>query len=258
MPFATGRVFMFALLSLFSFFILMSLQLAKKTRVNVRPIPALDSLHECVGRAVELGRPVHWTTGYGSAMHGGGGLLSPALISGLAIFTHIARLCAQMGAELYATFCVAELMPPAMQAVREIYSVEGKEELFKSQNFIYFSPSQFAYATGVISFMETQQVATNILCGQLQDECILLAETGATIGAVQVGGGGQYAYLMITCQYLLIGEEFYTAAAYLSQDQAQLGSIRGQDFGKITVIFLFLGLSILLMLGIDLTGVFKI
>jgi hypothetical protein len=37
------------------------------------------------------------------------------------------------------------------------------------------------------------------------------------------------------CDYTLIGEEFFAASAYLSGERDQLGSIKGQDIGKLLV-----------------------
>ncbi len=38
----------------------------------------------------------------------------------------------------------------------------------------------------------------------------------------------------------MIGEELYAASAYLSRDPQQLGSLKGQDFGKLLTIILIL------------------
>ena len=39
-----------------------------------------------------------------------------------------------------------------------------------------------------------------------------------------------------TCDYTLIGEELYAASAYLSREQVQVGTLRGQDIGKAVVL----------------------
>jgi hypothetical protein len=40
----------------------------------------------------------------------------------------------------------------------------------------------------------------------------------------------------------LIGEEFFAASAYLSQDPKLMGSLKGQDWGKgVVMIFILLG-----------------
>jgi len=66
----------------------------------------------------------------------------------------------------------------------------------------------------------------------------MLAETGNSIGAIQIAGTAEPAQLpffVAACDYTLIGEEFFAASAYLSGDPDQLGSLQGQDLGKFVV-----------------------
>ena len=43
-------------------------------------------------------------------------------------------------------------------------------------------------------------------------------------------------FFVTTCDYTLIGEELYAASAYLSREPIQLGTLRGQDFGKAFIL----------------------
>ena len=45
-------------------------------------------------------------------------------------------------------------------------------------------------------------------------------------------------FFVAACDYTLIGEEFFAASAYLSNDPEQLGSLKGQDVGKIIAALL--------------------
>ena len=45
----------------------------------------------------------------------------------------------------------------------------------------------------------------------------------------------QLPFFVAACDYTLIGEEFFAASAYLSGDANQLGSLKGQDVGKLIV-----------------------
>ena len=66
-------------------------------------------------------------------------------------------------------------------------------------------------------------------------ESLILAETGNSIGAIQVAGTAmpsQLPFFVAACDYTLIGEEFFAASAYLSGEEHQLGSLKGQDVGK--------------------------
>jgi hypothetical protein len=46
----------------------------------------------------------------------------------------------------------------------------------------------------------------------------------------------QLPFFVAACDYTLIGEELFAAAAYLSQDRRMIGSLKGQDFGKIVAM----------------------
>ncbi len=69
---------------------------------------------------------------------------------------------------------------------------------------------------------------------------------GSRSGAIQIAGTtetNQIPFFIAACDYVIIGDEFYAASAYLSREPTLLGSIVGQDYCK------------LLLLGIILIGV---
>jgi hypothetical protein len=70
-------------------------------------------------------------------------------------------------------------------------------------------------------------------------EALLLTETGASTGAIQIAGTDsdhQLPFFVTTCDYTLIGEELYAASAYLSREPVQVGTLRGQDIGKALIL----------------------
>lgn len=50
----------------------------------------------------------------------------------------------------------------------------------------------------------------------------------------------QLPFFVAACDYTLIGEEFFAASAYLSGEPEQLGSLKGQDVGKVMVAALLI------------------
>ena len=79
-------------------------------------------------------------------------------------------------------------------------------------------------------------------------ESLILAETGNSIGAIQVAGTAmpaQLPFFVAACDYTLIGEEFFAASAYLSGEPEQLGSLKGQDVGKVIVgVVMIIGITV--------------
>jgi hypothetical protein len=93
--------------------------------------------------------------------------------------------------------------------------------------------------------MVREKPAACFYMGSFFAESLILAETGNSIGAIQIAGTAQPAQLpffVAACDYTLIGEEFFAASAYLSGEPDQLGSLKGQDVGKLIV-------AVLLVLG---------
>ena len=83
-----------------------------------------------------------------------------------------------------------------------------------------------------------------LLHGSFFAESLILAEMGNSVGAIQIAGTAQVSQLpffVAACDYTLIGEEFFAASAYLSGEPEQLGSLKGQDVGKLIVAAGILG-----------------
>ncbi|MCD4652172.1 MAG: hypothetical protein K8S56_10380, partial [Candidatus Cloacimonetes bacterium] len=70
-------------------------------------------------------------------------------------------------------------------------------------------------------------------------EALIMTETGSSTGAVQIAGTDavtQIPFFITTCDYTLIGEELYAAAAYLAREPLQLGSLKAQDYFKFLIL----------------------
>jgi hypothetical protein len=93
--------------------------------------------------------------------------------------------------------------------------------------------------------MVREKPATVFLLGAFFAESLILAETGNSIGAIQIAGTArpaQLPFFIAACDFTLIGEELFAASAYLSGEPRMLGSLKGQDVGKaIAMITILLG-----------------
>ena len=91
---------------------------------------------------------------------------------------------------------------------------------------------QFAYVAAVNGMMLRDKPAANLFLGGFFAESLLLAETGHSIGAIQIAGTAnvhQMPFFVVACDYTLIGEEYYAASALLSNDPRLLGSLKSSD-----------------------------
>jgi len=119
--------------------------------------------------------------------------------------------------------------------VQQAYTETGRPDAYNADYVSLVASDQFSYVAAVGGLMMREQPAAIFLIGSFAAESLLLAETGASTGAIQVAGTDAYTQLpffVTTCDYTLIGEELYAASAYLSREPRMLGSLRGQDVGK--------------------------
>jgi hypothetical protein len=197
----------------------------------IRRIPGLTAIDEAVGRATEMGRPM---------------LLQPGLwgvevitLQGLAILAHIARSAARFGNRIILPVADAALIPVAEEAIREAYNAEGKLESFRQEDIMFLSDRQFAFAAAVAGLIQRERIAASFLFGVFYAESLIIAENGNQVGAIQVAGTPsttQLPFLIAACDYVIIGDEYYAATAYLTREPTLVGSLVAQDIGKMIVL----------------------
>ena len=227
--------------------------------IYMRPISAIKAMEEAVGRATEMGKPVLYVPGIS-------GLDEIDTISGLIILGHVAGMTAEYEANLHVPVCVPIVMETAKEACKESYLKKGRPDLYRNDMVHYVTDDQFAYAAGVNGIMLREKPAAVFFQGKFYAESLILAETGNSIGAIQIAGTGsssQIPFFVTACDYTLIGEEFYAASAYLSGSPEMLGSIKGQDYVKVICILLIVVVficSIFTSLGylnFDISSIFR-
>jgi len=201
--------------------------------IYMRPIPAVKAMEEAVGRATEMGSSVLFVPGIS-------GLDEIDTISGVIILGHVAGMTAEYEADLHVPCCVPIVMEAAKESCKEAYLKKGRPDLFNDNMVHYVTDDQFAYAAGVNGIMLREKPAAVFYQGKFYAESLLLAETGSSVGAIQIAGTGsssQIPFFVTACDYVLIGEEFYAASAYLSGSPEMIGSIKGQDYVKLLCMF---------------------
>ena len=204
--------------------------------IYLRPIPAMKAMEEAVGRATEMGSSVLYVPGIS-------GLDEIDTISGVIILGHVAGMTAEYESDLHVPCCVPIVMEAARESCKEAYLKKGRPDLYNDRMVHYVTDDQFAYAAGVNGIMLREKPAAIFYQGKFYAESLILAETGNSVGAIQVAGTGsssQIPFFVTACDYVLIGEEFYAASAYLSGSPEMLGSIKGQDYVKVVCMLLII------------------
>lgn len=225
------------LLLVFSALVLLFIHLARRGReLFIRRIAGIAAMEEAVGRATELGRKVLYLPGAASVDDN-------QTIASLAVMRHVATLSARYGADLSVLNKDPLTFAAALETVKEAYLQAGRPDLFTPDRVTYVTYDQFAFTAAVTGIMVRERPAANFFIGSYQAESLLLAETGQSVGALQIAGTAevtQLPFFAVVCDYTLMGEELYAAGAYLSKEPAMLGSIKGQDFTKAALILCIL------------------
>ena len=237
--------------------VLLSIRSARtKPRLFLRRIPGIDAVEEAIGRAAETGHPILYLTGSGE-LTGRGDASDMSTIAATVLLGEVAKRSAVSGTTITVPHRSPIVMAIAQDMIKDAYRSAGRPDAYTEESNFFIAADQFAYTAAVDGIMLRERPAANFFIGYYYAESLLLAETGAATGAIQIAGTDaehQLPFFVAACDYTLIGEELYAASAYLSRDPALVGTLRGQDLGK---GFLLIGLVVgtgLLTLG-EVTGV---
>ena len=243
--FHIGKIPLFIAMLLFSAAILWNIYNARSGKeVFVRRIPGLEAVDEAIGRATEMGRSILYVLGLG-------GVSGAATIASMTILGQVARRTADYETPLRVPCNDPIVLNVVREMVKTAYLDEGRPDAYQEENIFFLTESQFAYAAGVDGMIIREKPAAIFLQGTFYAESLILAETGNSVGAIQIAGTtseAQLPFFIAACDYTLIGEELFAATAYLSKDPMFLGSIRGQDWGKV-LIFAVIVLGVVLELS---------
>jgi len=219
---------------------------AKRDRnLFIRRISGLDHVEEALGRATEMGRPTLYVPGLSS-------IADVATIASLNILGEVAKRTAKYGTPLIVPNTDPIVYTVAREIVKESYTSAGRPDAFTQDIVFFVTDQQFAYAAAVDGIMTREKPATNFLIGMFFAESLILAETGAATGAIQIAGTdavAQLPFFITACDYTLIGEELYAASAYLSREPLLLGATKAQDYSKAIIVGLILLATLLALVA---------
>lgn len=251
--FNTKRVIVLAFVIIFILLTIYFINVAKSGKtLYVRPLAGIDAVDEAIGRATEMGRPILYILGLGTAS-------DIATIASFSVLGRVAKRVAEYQTPILVPCYDPIVLTVAEETVRTGYSDAGRPEDFRDDSVYFVTQSQFAYVAAVNGTMLRELPATNIYLGKFYAESLLLAETGAVAGSIQIAGTDEIAQLpffVVACDYTLIGEELYAASVYLNREPILLGTLKAQDWAKVIVIFAILtGLAVRMFTSKELMSI---
>ena len=235
--FNTERIPILALMLLFSVTAMWFIMKARGGySFYIRPIAGIKAVDDAIGRATEMGKPILYVPGLGTASE-------VATIAAFTILARVARKVVEYNTRVIVPNYDPVVMTVCQEVVKEAYASAGKPELYDPRDVYFITQDQFPYTAAVNGVMLREKPATNFYMGMFYAESLVLAETGFTAGSIQIAGTDQLVqipFFVTVCDFVLMGEELYAASAYLSQEPQQLGTLKAQDWGKVLVVILMI------------------
>lgn len=226
--------------------------------IYIRKIAGIEEVENAVGRATEMGRSIYYVPG----IHD---LDDVQTLASLTILGRVARIAAENDTRIDVPVARSMVMVTAGELVKEAYSKAGRPDSFQEDQVRYLTDDQFGYAAAVDGLFVREKPATIFLIGAFFAESLIMAETGNSIGAIQIAGTAmpaQLPFFVAACDYTLIGEEMFAASAYLSREPKLIGSLKGQDVGKaIFLAAIVLGILMesfgITLFGMEFSDIFR-
>ncbi|MGB7054876.1 MAG: DUF6754 domain-containing protein [bacterium] len=245
--FNTGRTNVLIGFIIYAFILLYFIYHARRGKdLFIRRLAGLEALEDAVGRATEMGKPILYVPGLST-------IDDIATLASLNILSIVAKKTAEYNTTLLVPNRSPVVYVVAREIVKEAYTDAGRPDAFNPDNVYFLTSDQWAYTAAVCGTMVREKPATNLFLGHFWAESLVLAETGASTGAIQIAGTDsvfQLPFFITACDYTLIGEELYAASAYLSKEPLLMGSLKGQDWGKMIVLGILIVASALILLGL--------
>lgn len=207
-------------------------------KLFIRKIAGLEAVDEAIGRATEMGRPILFVPGILD-------MDDVQTIAALTILGRVSRVVADYDTKINVPVSRSLVMTAARETIKSSYMAAGRPDAYSDDMAAYITDEQFGYVAAVDGMMVREKPATTFLLGAFFAESLILAETGNSIGAIQIAGTArpaQLPFFVAACDFTLIGEELFAASAYLSGEPKQMGSLKGQDVGKaLAMVTILLG-----------------
>lgn len=239
----------------FSGLVLWKIAAAKRNPegVHIRRIAGLAAIDEAIGRAAELGSPILFNPGTDD-------FTNIQTLAALGVLGHVASQCAVYGIPIIVTTCKPVMVPICEDVLRATFEKMDKPEMLNRCEVRFISTQTDLTALGTAALMVDRKVASSFLFGPYDYTSLLVSEGGQLAGCMQLAGTADYyqvPFFIASCDYVVIVEELFACSSYLSREPVMLGSVAGQDYGKLVLLAILVAgivLSTLYGLGNPLNG----
>jgi len=200
--------------------------------VFIRRIAGLSAIDEAIGRAAELGKPILFNAGTED-------FRNIQSLAALGVLGHVAKKCAVYGIPILVTTPQAVMVPILEDVIRSACDNADRPEMMHTCEVRFISTQSDLAALGTAALMLDREVASVFLFGAYDYTSLLYSEGGQLAGCMQIAGTAEYyqiPFFIASCDYVVIVEELFACSSYLSRDPVMLGSVAGQDYGKLVLL----------------------
>jgi hypothetical protein len=226
-----------------------ALVIRKRPERRLREIPAFARLGRSIGLAVEAGKRVHVSLGYGGVndIPGASGMV------GLTMLQRIARAASLSDQPPIASSGEGALGILSQDTLRSAYQAIRSENSYDPIYGQITGLTPLSYAAGTLPIIFDQQVSTSVLAGHFGTEVALIVDANERSGNQTMAGSDSLdaqAIMYATTPDPLIGEELYAGGAYLNAGLMHQASLRTQDAMRWIIIFGIIVGSLLKLMGV--------
>ena len=239
----------FSLVGLTAILLLSLSLIKKKSPPKLRAMAALTRLYRAIGLSVEDGTRLFIHLGPAS-------LLTPhgaAPLAGLGMLRHLTERTSLSDRPPIAAAGDASLALLAQDTLEAGYEAAGAGEYYQPVSGRLTGLTPFSSAAGAMSTIHDEDISANILIGHFGVEAALMAEAAERENAFLLGASddpASQAALFASASDMLIGEELYSAGAYLGATASHSASLTVQDILRWLVIAALLAGSAMKLFGL--------
>ena len=124
--------------------------------------------------------------------------------------------------------------------------------MYNDNMVVYTTEQQRAFMSSVSGYLMREKPAVNMIFGATYWETTVVLGAGAVAGCMNLAGVPRLYYMPLAvtaCDYTLIGEELYAAAAYVEKTPHEMASIQAQDWLKALMILILISGTFAISIG---------
>jgi hypothetical protein len=216
--------------------IALSLARVGKLNVEVQRIPAIESIDEAVERCVERGRPLLYLVG-GTLS----GRSAPTTFCTLDVVNRLAERLSSLGCPLMTGVSQAEAISVTTDTVRAGFTAGGHPEAFDVQDVKWWSDEWTSYYSGVLTWLYDRRPGAMLMLSGLGWGGAMISHDTHKIDCLLIGADVGITSLSLSYlgpDVLILMEELYATAAYLTKDPIETSVLFTGDYAKLIWFFL--------------------